>query len=162
MTLYEIPQEYIELSDKMNRGVISSDEYYECLEHLNEALEKKISGYLKVYDEKQACLNEITEEFNRLKTRKKEYEDNLSNMKDGLLKVMLAMNVDSMELPLHTLTIASTKGKVVIDSDKDIPKEFIKTTLKEEINKTKLNDYLRKNGDQLYAHLESSKTIKMS
>lgn len=162
MTLYEIPEEYLELCDMMDDKIISSDTFYECLEKLNGDLKIKMNGYLKVMDEKQAIFNSIDEEVTRLNERKKQYEKNLSNMKDGLLKVMLAMNIKSIELPLHTLNVQNSKGKVVIDSMADIPSKFKKTKTDVNVDKIALGKYLSTNGDQLYAHLEESKTLKVS
>jgi len=85
-----------------------------------------------------------TSEIERLKNKKRSSENKIENIKKY---IMLFLGDDKLNVGTYTLSTRNTQA-VDIDEAIDIKREdvkpFIKTTIKEEISKTLIKDYLTK------------------
>lgn len=85
-----------------------------------------------------------TSEIERLKDKKRSAENKIENIKKH---IMFLIGDDKLNIGTYTLSTRNTQAvdiDEVIDIKRDDVKPFIKTTIKEEISKTLIKDYLTK------------------
>ena len=89
MKLYEIEQEYAELSMLAENGELDEQCFADTKECIDAELEVKAVAYAKIIKNLTAESDAIKEEIARLSSRSKTLETNAKKLKDNLERVMI-------------------------------------------------------------------------
>lgn len=160
MTLYEMPEKMLELLDLAESDELSEEDLAEALAELNDNLDHKAEGYVKVMRQISADMETVSDEIARLKEREKTMKNNVDHMKKALIAVMQAMGRPKVKTPLYSISVCKTAPQAVIDVPEDIPEQFWKPQ-DPKLDKTALKNYLKENGDEPYAHLEAGTSLRI-
>lgn len=99
--------------------------------------EEKVENTVKVIKNKEADVEQLKEEIDRLTKRKKSIENDITRLKTGLQGAFEITGHDKVKTLLFTVSLANNQPSVVVDEDL-LPKKYFvqkltpdKTTIKE-------------------------------
>lgn len=158
MTIYELSGEYVEILEMLEDGDAEPEEVEERMKELNDSLDQKFDGYMRVYLQLDAEEEALEKEIKRLQAKKNHVSNGKERIKSTFQTVMLATGKNKINSELFSATIKDTAGKVIVDIQEDVPQEFW-IQPDPEINKSKLKAYIKQNPNCEFAHIEKGKTI---
>lgn len=127
MNLYELTSARLALQSKLQDMNFDEQTIQDTLEGESTELQTKIEDYGFVIRDMEAFSEAIKAEEKRLSDRRKTQEAKVDRIKAWLLENMKACNIQKIECPAFTISVRTNPQKVVIDSEADIPKQFMVT-----------------------------------
>lgn len=129
-TLYELSNEYLQLLEMLEDDV-DEQVFKDTLEGIEGEIEIKADGYAKVMKQLEGEVEMIKGEIERLTSRKKTIENNISRLKDSLKGAMEITGKTKFKTELFSFAIQKNGGKAPVIWDvpvEDLPEELVKVT----------------------------------
>lgn len=159
-TLYKIEENYIELIKQVEDadGEIT-DEINEQLEINETQLQSKSIAYLSVIKNKEAFTMLIDEEIKRLQTLKRQNNNVVSYLKNGLLN---AVNLfGAFEVGFTKFSTRKSES-VIVDDVNGLPKEFKVIKITEQADKKAIKDAIKKGQKIKGCSIQENKNLKIN
>lgn len=103
-------------------------------------------------------LDAIQAQIDRLTERKRIINNRKESFKEYLRTNMEAAGISKISHPLFTITLSKGKPVVVIDSEKDLPDEFVRTKVESTPNKAEIAKAIKRGVKVAGAHSEIGKS----
>ena len=158
--LYEITDNIRELKQLQEQEEIDEQVLNDTMEGLQLAFEDKAEAITKILKNISMPITAIDEEIKRLQNRKKTIQNNVERLKTYLKNNMEAAKIDSIKTDLITIRLQNSPPSVDILSPSDVPDEYKKTKIIQEIDKKKLISELKKGKFISGAKLKQNKHIR--
>lgn len=123
-----------------------------------EQFEEKVENTVKVIKNKEADVDQLKEEIDRLTKRKKSIENDITRLKTGLQGAFEITGHDKIKTLLFTVSLANNKPSVVVDEDL-LPKKYFIQTLKPD--KTAIKELLKAGKKVKGAVLQESRSLRI-
>lgn len=144
VSLYQIESEYQEIADElMENGGELTPELELSLAINKEQLQVKSAGYAFVIKDKDAEIEAIDKEIERLNKLKTVRENAKQRLKDAIKNAMVLYGVEKIESNTIRITLAKSAPSVLIEDEKLIPKKYTKTETKTSILKKEIANDLK-------------------
>lgn len=163
MNIYELTQDFLQLTEMLESGDYDEQTIADTMESLEYDIEEKADGYGKAIRNLESDIEGLKSEVERITARIKAKENAVKRMKESLFESMKAMGKKKIDTPLFSYTISKAGGSapLVLDKDvDDIPIAFLK--IQKSVDKKALSDYMKETGDMTYAHFgERTEYLRM-
>lgn len=160
-SLYELTGEYLELLEMLEDPECDAEAVKAAMEALDGSLESKFEGYMRVMRNVEGELLAIDTEIKRLQEKKKARTAAVDRIRDQIMTSMEATGKTKIKGSLFSATLSTRKnGTLVIDDEDEIPDQF--WAVKKEVKRGELKKFLLTTPSCEYAHLEDSKTLRLS
>ncbi|MGQ7321878.1 siphovirus Gp157 family protein [Streptococcus suis] len=123
-----------------------------------EQFEEKVENTVKVIKNKEADVDQIKEEIDRLTKRKKSIENDITRLKTGLQGAFEITGHEKVKTLLFTVSLANNQPSVVVDEDL-LPKKYFIQTLKPD--KTAIKELLKAGKKIKGAVLQESRSLRI-
>ncbi|WP_105140108.1 siphovirus Gp157 family protein [Streptococcus suis] len=123
-----------------------------------EQFEEKVENTVKVIKNKEADVDQLKEEIDRLTKRKKSIENDITRLKTGLQGAFEITGHDKIKTLLFTVSLANNQPSVVVDEDL-LPKKYFIQTLKPD--KTAIKELLKAGKKVKGAELQESRSLRI-
>ncbi|HFR3749346.1 TPA: siphovirus Gp157 family protein [Streptococcus suis] len=123
-----------------------------------EQFEEKVENTVKVIKNKEADVDQLKEEIDRLTKRKKSIENDITRLKTGLQGAFEITGHDKIKTLLFTVSLANNQPSVVVDEDL-LPKKYFIQTLKPD--KTAIKESLKAGKKVRGAMLQESRSLRI-
>ncbi|MDW8719100.1 siphovirus Gp157 family protein [Streptococcus suis] len=123
-----------------------------------EQFEEKVENTVKVIKNKEADVDQIKEEIDRLTKRKKSIENDITRLKTGLQGAFEITGHEKVKTLLFTVSLANNQPSVVVDEDL-LPKKYFIQTLKPD--KTAIKELLKAGKKVKGAVLQESRSLRI-
>ncbi|HFU4450955.1 TPA: siphovirus Gp157 family protein [Streptococcus suis] len=123
-----------------------------------EQFEEKVENTVKVIKNKEADVDQLKEEIDRLTKRKKSIENYITRLKTGLQGAFEITGHDKIKTLLFTVSLANNQPSVVVDEDL-LPKKYFIQTLKPD--KTAIKELLKAGKKVKGAVLQESRSLRI-
>ncbi|NQK06610.1 siphovirus Gp157 family protein [Streptococcus suis] len=123
-----------------------------------EQFEEKVENTVKVIKNKEADVDQLKEEIDRLTKRKKSIENDITRLKTGLQGAFEITWHDKIKTLLFTVSLANNQPSVVVDEDL-LPKKYFIQTLKPD--KTAIKELLKAGKKVKGAVLQESRSLRI-
>ena len=144
LSLYTIETEYLQMADALiENGGELSEEMELALIINKEQLQVKAAGYAFVIKDKDAEIESIDKEIERLNKLKDVRINAKERLKTAIKSAMILYGVEKIESNTIRITLAKTAASVSIDDEKLIPKKYMKTETKTSILKKEIANDLK-------------------
>lgn len=158
MKLYEIEQEYAELSMLAENGELDEQCFADTKECIDAELEVKAVAYAKIIKNLTAESDAIKEEIARLSSRSKTLETNAKKLKDNLERVMIISDTKKIKTSLFSFNVQKNPPKLIVTGE--VPSKYL-IDQAPKVDSAALKDLL-KNGQVLdFATLETSESLRI-
>ncbi len=157
-TLYELTAEMLEILAWAEDEDVDQEAIDGTLEMIGEDLKEKLEGYGAVMADINGRVAGIDAELDRLTKRKKRLVASVDRMMGAIQRSMEATEQLDIQSGTFHFKIKNNPPKVVIDSEGDVPPEFLR--IKTEPDKTAIKKLL-KDETVTWAHMESSRALKI-
>ncbi len=147
-SLYEITKAQKDLELAVSRGDFTDEQIKDTMDDLQGDLSSKITDYCHVHRNLNEKLSAIKEEINRLNSLKKSCESQINNLERSMLYGLEVSGQKSIDVGIFKVSTRKSTS-IQIDSDKDIPDEFIETSISYKANKSQLKKYLSTEGNEI-------------
>ncbi len=157
--LYEISKQYQELSTLAESG----DEdlaiaLRDTMEGIEGEFQEKGKALAMVTLNMDGDLDAIQAQIDRLSERKRILQNRKDSLKEYLRTNMEASGITKITHPLFTITLGKGKPIVVIDSENDIPDEYMNTKVTSTPAKAEIAKAIKEGIDVPGAHSEIGKS----
>lgn len=154
LALYQITDRYELALREMVDMDIPAEAIADTLEGIEGEVTEKGRNVAAFFQnlEAEAMAMKIAEE--RIKARRQAIENKVARMKDYLKTNMERCGITEISCPEFVVRIRKNPPRVVVDSENDIPPEFVREKVIKEIDKRALGDALKDGLDIDAAHLE--------
>lgn len=134
-TLYELTGIFKQIAEMEG---IDEETKLDTLESIDwtEQFEEKVENTVKVIKNKEADVDQLKEEIDRLTKRKKSIENDITRLKTGLQGAFEITGHEKVKTLLFTVTLAKNQPSVVVD-EKLLPKKYFVITKKPDKNAIK-------------------------
>ena len=157
MNLYDLTGEVLQLQELLESDeVVDTELLKDVLADTTEDYEIKLEAYAKVIKNLTATVDAIKFEVDRLTTRKKALENNITALKNRMYESMKATGTTKVKGDIFTISIQKNGGRIPVIVDVDtsaLPDELVKIEEKPDIDA--ITAYLEKNPDSKLAHFGS-------
>lgn len=157
MTLYDLTGEVLQLQELLASGdVVDTELLKNVLSDTTEDYDAKLEAYAKVIKNLSSDVDAIKAETERLTSRKKALENNISALKNRMYESMKALGKTKVKCELFTVSIQANGGRipVIVDVDtSELPDDLVKIEEKPDIDA--ITAYIEKHPDTKYAHFGS-------
>ena len=157
MNLYDITGDVLQLQELLESDeVVDTELLKDVLADTTEDYEIKLEAYAKVIKNLSANVDAIKAEVDRLTTRKKALENNITALKNRMYESMKATGTTKVKGDIFTISIQKNGGRIPVIVDVDtsaLPDELVKIEEKPDIDA--ITAYLEKNPDSKLAHFGS-------
>lgn len=143
--LYEITHESLKLWKEQD--ALTEEELAIRRQEISELLEKKSAALVAFSKQKEADIQALKNEEQRLNEMRKHCERQLESYRSYVKDNMETMGIKTIETPLGKLTIAKGGKKVNITGKEDIPIEFCRVETKIEPDKVKIMQHFKDTGE---------------
>lgn len=154
MNLYDLTGEVLQLQELLESDeVVDTELLKDVLADTTEDYEIKLEAYAKVIKNLTATVDAIKFEVDRLTTRKKALENNITALKTRMYESMKATGTTKVKGDIFTISIQKNGGRIPVIVDVDtsaLPDELVKIEEKPDIDA--ITAYLEKNPDSKLAH----------
>lgn len=145
VTLYNISQDFEYISELLERDVLEDGEKERLQAMLVEKINQQSREIITFQIEKQANIEVLKKEIQRLQSLKKAEEESIEKFKDRLTENMRKLKCTKIATPLGNITLSldGVNKSVALKENaniNDIPEEFVKTT--KELKKTEIKKAL--------------------
>ncbi|HEM3441761.1 siphovirus Gp157 family protein [Streptococcus suis] len=123
-----------------------------------EQFEEKVENTVKVIKNKEADVDQLKEEIDRLTKRKKSIENDITRLKTGLQGAFEITGHEKVKTLLFTVSLANNQPSVVVDEDL-LPKKYFIQTLKPD--KTAIKELLKAGKKVKGAELQESRSLRI-
>ncbi|HFU3810428.1 TPA: siphovirus Gp157 family protein [Streptococcus suis] len=123
-----------------------------------EQFEEKVENTVKVIKNKEADVDQLKEEIDRLTKRKKSIENDITRLKTGLQGAFEITGHEKVKTLLFTVSLANNQPSVVVDEDL-LPKKYFIQTLKPD--KTAIKELLKAGKKVKGAVLQESRSLRI-
>lgn len=123
-----------------------------------EQFEEKVENTVKVIKNKEADVDQLKEEIDRLTKRKKSIENDITRLKTGLQGAFEVTGHEKVKTLLFTVSLANNQPSVVVDEDL-LPKKYFIQTLKPD--KTAIKELLKAGKKVKGAVLQESRSLRI-
>ncbi|HEM4056621.1 TPA: siphovirus Gp157 family protein, partial [Streptococcus suis] len=123
-----------------------------------EQFEEKVENTVKVIKNKEADVDKLKEEIDRLTKRKKSIENDITRLKTGLQGAFEITGHEKVKTLLFTVSLANNQPSVVVDEDL-LPKKYFIQTLKPD--KTAIKELLKAGKKVKGAVLQESRSLRI-
>ena len=145
--LYDIPKKFDELMTKAEEGELTQEEYDRIGTEIAVELQKKSANIIGYYQNKNAFIDAVDAQIERLKKIKEFEKNNIERFKKYVKENMEKMGLTKIETELGTLSIAKSPATVeVIDQDQ-VPDEFLRVKTSIEVDKTAIKKNFKETGE---------------
>lgn len=159
--LYDLTGEMLQLQNLLMDPDINPQLSEDTIESLDFDYEKKLEGYAKIIKNFEALTEASKKEEERIKDRRKFFENQIESMKKRIKDSMIVLNKKQVRTAIFLFSIKQGQPKLSIDNEDMIPEEYL-VPQPSKIKAKELKDFLKKNGDTAYAHLEAGEqTLQM-
>ena len=122
-TLYELTNQYKQLLELESE--IDEQTFIDTLQSIDEAIEDKAENLAKVIKEMEATITTISNEVNRLQSKKQVVANRVSNLKTYLQSEMEKVNKTKIKGELFTVNIQNNPSSLRVIKTDNIPKAFL-------------------------------------
>ena len=154
MTLYDLTGEVLQLQELLASGdVVDTELLKNVLSDTTEDYDAKLEAYAKVIKNLSSDVDAIKAETERLTSRKKALENNISALKNRMYERMKALGKTKVKGELFTVSIQANGGRipVIVDVDtSELPDDLVKIEEKPDIDA--ITAYIEKHPDTKLAH----------
>ncbi|HEL1625465.1 TPA: siphovirus Gp157 family protein [Streptococcus suis] len=139
---------------------IDEETKLDTLESLDwtEQFEEKVENTVKVIKNKEADVDQLKEEIDRLTKRKKSIENDITRLKTGLQGAFEITGHEKVKTLLFTVSLANNQPSVVVDEEL-LPKKYFIQTLKPD--KTAIKELLKAGKKVKGAVLQESRSLRI-
>lgn len=123
-----------------------------------EQFEDKVENTVKVIKNKEAEVDKLKEEIDRLTKRKKSIESDITRLKTGLQGAFEVTGHDKVKTLLFTVSLANNQPSVVVDEDL-LPKKYFVQKLTPD--KTAIKELLKAGKKVKGAELQESRSLRI-
>ncbi|BCP60299.1 TPA: siphovirus Gp157 family protein [Streptococcus suis] len=156
-TLYELTGIFKQIAEMEG---IDEETKLDTLESIDwtEQFEEKVENTVKVIKNKEADVDQLKEEIDRLTKRKKSIENDITRLKTGLQGAFEITGHEKVKTLLFTVSLANNQPSVVVDEDL-LPKKYFIQTLKPD--KTAIKELLKAGKKVKGAVLQESRSLRI-
>ncbi|WP_099809902.1 siphovirus Gp157 family protein [Streptococcus suis] len=156
-TLYELTGIFKQIAEMEG---IDEETKLDTLESIDwtEQFEEKVENTVKVIKNKEADVDQLKEEIDRLTKRKKSIENDITRLKTGLQGAFEITGHEKVKTLLFTVSLANNQPSVVVDEDL-LPKKYFIQTLKPD--KTAIKELLKAGKKVNGAVLQESRSLRI-
>lgn len=163
-TLYEVTGQLLSLQDSLatETDLAAVTIIMDTMEGLDFEFEAKADGYAKIIRNLTSDVEGLKAEIDRLQSRKKTLENNISALKNRLEDSMIQTGKEKFKTELFSFGIQNNPPKVVIDDYSKIPAEYL-IEQEPKIDNKSIKEFLQKTDDQrsFFAHLEQGRSLRI-
>lgn len=156
-TLYEIAPQHRELADRLRAMGLDDDVIEDTLEAESD-LPGKVETYCIVIREREADLDALKKERDRLIERIRSEESAIKRMKDALLYGLQSAGETKVKAGTFLVSLRKTAGSVEVLDEKAIPRDYY-TDPEPQISKSLILQALRDGHEVPGAVLKKSETV---
>lgn len=146
--LYELTNNYLTILNMIEDSDVPSEAMIDTLESINDAIEVKVEGIGKMLRMLDADIEALKAEEKRLADRRKAIENKQKQIKDYVRYQLELAGLTEIKSPLITVKVQNNPPAVEIVDRDAIPRQFIKTTIVEDVDKNAIKEAL-KNGEEV-------------
>lgn len=157
MTLYDLKDNLInieeQLDELLNEETLTEEEKVENANKLLAFREKikgliveKNEGLIQVIKNKEAVVNTLKAEEDRLKKRRQSQEKSITKLKEYMLSIMEELHQDKVETTLATISRRKNPISIEIVNEALVPLDYLNTTTV--VDKKKILEYYKKTGEE--------------
>lgn len=161
-SIYELTEDYIKLLSMAEDPDIEEEVFLDTLEGIEGALEDKAEGYAKVMRQLEANAGALDTEIKRLQERKTLVTKNVERMKKTLQNMMEVTGKTKFKTELFSFNVQNNPPSLVLDSEdiEAIPMEYL-VPQDPKIDKTKIKADIKAGKEITFAHMETSKSLRI-
>lgn len=148
VALYELTGNYTTVLSMIEDSDVPSEAMIDTLESINDAIEVKAEGIGKMLRMLDADIEALKAEEKRLADRRKTIENKQKQIKDYVRYQLEVAGLTEIKSPLITVKVQNNPPAVEIVDRDAIPRQFIKTTIVEDVDKNAIKEAL-KNGEEV-------------
>jgi hypothetical protein len=160
MTLYELNEKYQQLLDMVESGDVDPQTLTDTMEAVEGEIEDKLEGYACIIKQMEADVAGLKTEEDRISSRRKSLESNIKRMKECMQLVMVRTGKPKVKTKLFNLNIQKNPAAAEILDIDNVPGDFW-TIPAPTVNKSAVRDYLKENGDQEWARLVQTESLRI-
>ena len=157
MTLYDLKDNLIniqeQLDELLNEETLTEEEKVENANKLLAFREKikgliveKNEGLIQVIKNKEAVVNTLKAEEDRLKKRRQSQEKSITKLKEYMLSIMEELHQDKVETTLATISRRKNPISIEIVNEALVPLDYLNTTTV--VDKKKILEDYKKTGEE--------------
>ena len=150
--LYQLTNDYETVLNMLYDEDIDEQMVLDTLESLEGDIEDKADGYAKIIKELESKADARKQEAKRLTTNAKVFENRINYLKQNLFNAMIQTGKTKFTTDLFSFNIAKNGGKQALTIDGDVPKEYTKTKIENDVDK--IRKALEDGQELPFAHLE--------
>ena len=150
--LYQLTNDYETVLNMLYDEDTDEQMVLDTLESLEGDIEDKADGYAKIIKELEEKANARKQEAKRLTTNAKVFENRINTLKQNLFNAMKQTGKTKFTTDLFSFNIAKNGGKQALTIDGDVPKEYTKTKIENDVDK--IRKALEDGQELPFAHLE--------
>lgn len=125
-TLRELTGERLALQDKLEGLDLDEQTILDTIEGNSTEIVAKIEDYGYVIRNMESFVEAVKAEEERMVKRRKIAESRVGYIKEWLFKNMIACDIKKIECPAFTISIQNNPQSVVIDSESQIPSDYMR------------------------------------
>lgn len=160
MYLYEQKAQYRELLDMLEAGDVDPQVIHDTLEALEGEIEEKLEGYACIIKQLEADAIALKTEEDRMAARRRGIEANIKKMKAAVQEAMLLTGKLKLKTSKFSMWIQKNPVSVFLADLNLIPKRFM-VPQPDVPDKAAIKKYLDENGDQEWAQLQQSESLRI-
>ena len=122
MKLYEYTQDYLKVLEMAEE--LTPEVLHDTLQAIQEGIEKKAENIAKLVRSFEASCKAIKEEEDRLSSKRKTLENQISYLKKYLQQQLEAVELEKVKTPLFTVSIQANPPGVHVSDENAIPGQF--------------------------------------
>jgi hypothetical protein len=127
LTLYEIAAEYRQMVEALMATGDDAQTIADTIEGESYPLETKAQNVAYAIKTLQANAKAIMEAEDAMYARRKAMENRAASIREYLLECMTLAGVQKIDCPHFSIRVATNNASVIIDDDRQIPAEFMRT-----------------------------------
>lgn len=158
-SIYELTGEFLTLLSMAADEEVDAEAFADTLEGIDFEIEMKADGYAKIMKNITADADGIAEEIKRLQARKKSLENKADALKKNLEKCMITTGKTKFKTQLFSFGIQKNPASLVIDSEDDIPPEYLIPRM--DVDKESIKNALKDGQQFAFAHLEQKESLRI-
>lgn len=160
MTLYELNEKYQQLLDMVESGDVDPQTLADTMEAVEGEIEDKLEGCACIVKQMEADAVSLKTEEDRLTARRKSLENNTKRMKEYMQLIMIQIGKPKVKTRLFNMNIQKNPASAEILDIDNVPSGFW-TVPAPTVNKSAVRDYLKENGDQEWAKLVQTESLRI-
>lgn len=160
MTLYELTDEFVQLLEMAEDMELDRQAIRDTMDMVGMEIEDKADGYAKIIKQLEADAAGMKAEIDRLSQRKTTIERNIQRLKTSLQEAMQATGKTKFKTALFSFGIQKNPASVEIPDDAAVPSWF-KIPQPAKIEKREVIAYLKEHGDQPWATLKQTESLRI-